>query len=73
MITYKVIELNIVTDEEIEKKLNQLTKEGWYLEGIHFAMRESSKRPSMAFMIFYKFLPDEEGRDEQGGVDQSPS
>ncbi len=71
MITYRVVELSIVTDEEIEKKLNELTKDGWYLDGIHFAMRESSKRPSMAFMIFYKFLPDEEKKDDQGGMDKS--
>ncbi len=63
MITYKVVELSIVTDEEIEKKLNEFTKDGWFLDGIHFAMRESSKRPAMAFMIFYKFIPSEEKKD----------
>lgn len=63
MITYKVVEISIVTDEEIEKKLNEMTREGWYLDGIHFAMRESSKRPAMAFLVFYKFLPDEEEKD----------
>ena len=66
MITYKVVEISIVTDEEIEKKLNEMTKEGWYLDGIHFAMRESSKRPSMAFLVFYRFLPDEEEEGEKG-------
>ena len=49
---YKVVELGTVTDEEIEKTLNALSSEGWALESMHFAMRESSKRPSMAFLSF---------------------
>ena len=49
---YKVVELSTVTDEEIENALNQWTTEGWHLDSIHFAMRESSKRPGMAFVTF---------------------
>ena len=49
---YKVVELGTVTDEEIEKVLNERASEGWALESMHFAMRESSKRPSMAFLTF---------------------
>lgn len=49
---YKVVELANVTDEEIEKALNEWTAEGWQLDSMHFAMRESSKRPSMAFLSF---------------------
>jgi hypothetical protein len=49
---YKVVELGTVTDEEIEKALNEWTAQGWKLDGIQFAMRESSKRPSMAFVTF---------------------
>jgi hypothetical protein len=49
---YKVIELGTVTDEEIEKTLNEWTSQGWKLDGIQFAMRDSSKRPSMAFVTF---------------------
>ncbi len=49
---YKVVELSTVTDEAIESCLNEWTSEGWRLESIHFAMRESSKRPSMAFVAF---------------------
>jgi hypothetical protein len=49
---YKVVELATVTDEEIEKALNKWTAEGWHLDSIHFAMRESSKRPGMAFVSF---------------------
>lgn len=52
MLKYKVVELNTVTDEEIEAAINARTKEGWAFDGIHFAMREASKRPAMAFVMF---------------------
>ncbi len=54
MIEYKVVEISLVTDEEIERTLNLWTNEGWNFESIQFAIRESSKRPSMAFLIFTK-------------------
>ena len=37
---------------EIEAVLNEWTQEGWTLDNIQFAMRESSKRPAMAFIAF---------------------
>ncbi|MBW2313618.1 MAG: DUF4177 domain-containing protein [Deltaproteobacteria bacterium] len=49
---YKVVELSTVTDEEIETTLNEWTQQGWVYDGIQFAMRDSSKRPSMAFVTF---------------------
>ena len=49
---YKVVETSEVTDEELQRILNETTAEGWTLDTIHFAMRESSKRPSMAFVLF---------------------
>jgi len=49
---YKVVETSTVTEEELEAVLNEWTQKGWRLDGIQFAMRESSKRPSMAFVIF---------------------
>lgn len=49
---YKVVELSSVTDEEIEAALNEWTAEGWTFDTMHFAMREASKRPSMAFLLF---------------------
>ena len=53
-IEYKVIELSTVTDNEIESVINSWVKKGWTFENIQFAMRDSSKRPSMAFIIFTK-------------------
>ena len=51
-VEYKVVETSVVTDEELERILNNVTRQGWVLDGIQFAMRESSKRPSMAFLLF---------------------
>lgn len=58
MLTYKVVEVTTVTDEEIEKAVNAKVKEGWHLDGIHFAMRDASKRPAMAFILFTKDIPE---------------
>jgi hypothetical protein len=52
MLNYKVVEINSVTEDTIETALNEFTSEGWRFDGLHFAMRESSKRPSMAFVVF---------------------
>lgn len=55
---YKVVELTIVTDVDIEKTINEWTGQGWNFEYVQFAMREASKRPSMAFIIFTKMNDD---------------
>ena len=52
MTEYKIIESATVTDENLEEILNYWTALGWTLDGIHFAMREASKRPAMAFVLF---------------------
>jgi hypothetical protein len=49
---YKVVETSSVSDEELERIVNEWVAQGWRLEGFHFAMRESSKRPAMAFVTF---------------------
>ena len=49
---YKVVEISTVTDEEIESILNEWTNQGWNFDNMQFAMRDSSKRPSMAFISF---------------------
>ncbi len=52
MITYKVVELSTVTEETIQDALNEWSAKGWHYDGMQFAMRDASKRPSMAFIIF---------------------
>jgi hypothetical protein len=49
---YRVVETSVVTDEELERLINEAVAQGWVLDGIQFAMRESSRRPSMAFLLF---------------------
>lgn len=49
---YKVVELSEVTDQELEKVLNEWTAQGFRFDNVQFAMRESSKRPAMAFVTF---------------------
>ncbi len=50
--TYKVVETSDVTDVELERILNECADEGWTLESMQFAMRDSSRRPAMAFLAF---------------------
>ena len=49
---YKVVETSSVTDQELERIINETVSQGWALDGIQFAMREASKRPSMALLLF---------------------
>ena len=51
---YKVVELTEVSDEAIERALNDTTAEGWLFDTMQFAMRDSSKRPAMAFLMFVR-------------------
>src|SRR5207253_893755 len=45
MLQYKIVECSTVTDEELERVVNEWVETGWVFEGFQFAMRESSKRP----------------------------
>jgi len=49
---YKVVETSSVTDEELERILNEWTARGWTLDGVRFAMSDASRRPAMAFVTF---------------------
>lgn len=55
-IEYKVVELSDVSDKEIEEALNEWTRQGWTFDTMQFAMRDSSKRPAMAFLTFTRPL-----------------
>ena len=58
-IVYKVVELSQVTDQEIEPTLTEWTEQGWTFDSMQFAMRDSSRRPSMAFVSFVREVADE--------------
>lgn len=49
---YKVVELSNVDEGALERTLNEWCPRGWAFDGVQFAMRDSSKRPSMAFVFF---------------------
>lgn len=49
---YKVVELSNVDEGTIERTVNEWVRVGWAFDGVQFAMRESSKRPAMAFVYF---------------------
>ena len=61
---WKIVETSSVTDENLESIVNEWTGQGWTFDGMHFAMRESSKRPAMAFVVFTR---SEEARGDEGG------
>ena len=52
MLAYKVMELSTVSEETIEEALNHWTRQGWRFDTMQFAMRDSSRRPTMAFVLF---------------------
>jgi hypothetical protein len=52
MLNYKVVEIAVVTDEALETALNEWTAQGWQFDSLQFVVREASKRPAMAFLIF---------------------
>ena len=59
---YKVAELSTVDEGNLEHTVNLWVRQGWRLENVQFAMRESSKRPAMAFVFFTR--PGEAMADE---------
>lgn len=63
---YKVIELSLVDETSLESALNQWSGQGWRLDGIHFAMRDSSRRPAMAFVLFTRPAPVREKESAEG-------
>jgi hypothetical protein len=58
-LVYKVVETSTVTDEALERIINALVGLGWGFDGFHFVVRESSRRPSMAFLTFVREAPRE--------------
>jgi hypothetical protein len=52
ILDYKYVETSLVTDDELTRLINIWTREGWRYDGVQFAMREASKRPAMAFLLF---------------------
>lgn len=66
---YKVVELSIVTDEEIEKCLNDWVNKGYLFESIHFVISDSSRRPKMAFLFFIDRKETDDIRNQESNKD----
>ena len=56
-VVYKVVETSDVSEDALERILNEWTAQGWRFEMMQFAMRDSSKRPAMAFVTFVRDAP----------------
>ena len=69
MLIYKVIETSTVTEDIIEKILNEWVPQGWQFDNIQFVIRDASKRPAMAFLFFVREVREV---SEVSGADQSP-
>jgi len=65
-----VVELSTVDEISLENTLNEWVRQGWRLDGMHFAMRESSKRPAMAFVLFTQ--PAEKSLEPESPPKRSP-
>jgi hypothetical protein len=53
-LTYKFVELSVVTDESIQETVNEWVGQGWTFEGIRFVVSDASRRPQMAFVSFVR-------------------
>lgn len=56
VLQYKVAELSNVDEGTVERTINEWVAKGWTFDGLQFAMRESSKRPAMAFVFFTRHV-----------------
>jgi len=65
----RVRETMDVSEENLTSLVNEMLAAGYYLDAMHFAMRESSKRPSMAFLIFYKDIEEDEVKKARDKAD----
>lgn len=67
MLVYKVVETSIVTDEVLERFINEWVRKGWDFDSVRFVIRDASKRPSMAFLFFVREADDSLSDDQTEG------
>lgn len=63
-VEYKFVETSVVTDDALERTVNEWVRQGWQLDGIHFVTSPTSKRPVMAFIAFTRATTSSPARDE---------
>lgn len=69
---YRVVEISNVDEASLERAVNDQVRKGWAFDGVQFAMRESSKRPSMAFVFFTRLGEASEIPDPRPSAPQPP-
>jgi hypothetical protein len=52
--TFKVVEVSPVSEDTLERALNDWTREGWSFQSLHFVGREGSHRPALAYLFFVR-------------------
>jgi len=70
---YKVVELTTVDEISLETALNDWVRRGWRLDSIQFAMRDSSRRPAMAFVLFTRLSERRVAPESIGSLDRNTS
>ena len=66
MLLYKVVETSTVTEDILEKILNEWVQKGWKFDSIQFVIRDASKRPSMAFIFFVREVREADNAPPEG-------
>ena len=70
---YKVVELTTVDEISLQTALNEWVRRGWRLDSIQFAMRDSSRRPAMAFVLFSRSSELKVAKESLDSVDRNAS
>ena len=60
---YRVAEVSPVTEETLEKALNERTAAGWDFQSVHFVTRDGSHRPALAYLLFTERTAGPPGQD----------
>lgn len=55
---YKFVEVSPVTDDTLDRVVNEWVAQGWTMDTIHFVVRESSHRPALAFVRLLRDDPE---------------
>jgi hypothetical protein len=51
---YKVVEVSPVSEETLERALNDGCGRGFSFDSLHFVMRDGSHRPALAYVFFVR-------------------
>lgn len=55
---YKVIEVSPVDEITLESAMNTWVSEGWTFERVEFVQQAGVRRPTLAYLFFFRGVPD---------------